>query len=87
VSATLKNRSFNVRVSFDEAGEAVIGFVQGFYKATENCIDIKAVPDSTVLAIAKKLSITRSSRLLSVNRRGRASSATPQQGNMEFVSL
>lgn len=55
--ATVKNREFNIRVSFDTEGNPSLGFVQGFYAAGSNCVDIKGVPDSVKVMIAKKLGI------------------------------
>lgn len=64
MSASIKNKEYNVRICFTEDGDPVIGFVQGFYAIGTNCVDIRAVPDSTVLQIAAKLGITRSTKLL-----------------------
>lgn len=67
MAASLKGREFNIRVSFDENGEPVIGMVQGFYASGSNCVDIKGVPASVKAQIAKALGI-RSGTDFTVNR-------------------
>lgn len=71
MSNTIKGRSFNLRISFDEAGEPCIGYVRGFYKASEVAVDLKDVPDSIVRAIAKALGIEKSERLLNLSKNTR----------------
>lgn len=68
MASRIKNKEYNVRIVFDQDGEVVIGFVQGFYKAGSNCVDIKPVPESTISLIARKLGIKRSSNSFAINR-------------------
>jgi hypothetical protein len=67
--ASIKSREFNVRVLFTETGEAVIGGVTGFYAAGSNITDMKAVPDSTIIQIAKALKIGKSSKSLTLSKK------------------
>lgn len=83
---SIKNRSFNVRISFDSNGEPVIGFCQGFYSVAENIIDIRPVPDSVVLAVAKKLGITQSERLLAVKRKSKSKKIEKISKQMDMLS-
>lgn len=68
MSDVLRNRSFNVRVSFDADGNPVIGWVQGFYAVSENVVDMKKVPEDVHVMIARKLGIERCSSCVRVNR-------------------
>ena len=66
---TLKNKSYNVRITFDSEGNPVIGSVLGFFSVDADCYDILPVPDVTILSIAQALHITRSSKTRLVNRK------------------
>lgn len=55
--STLANREFNVRVSFDENGVPSIGFVQSFYEAGTNAVDLKRVSNEEKMEVAKALGI------------------------------
>lgn len=68
MSNTIKGRSFNLRISFDEDGVPCIGYVRSFYKASDVAVDIKDVPDSIVRQIAKSLGIKRSEKLINVSK-------------------
>lgn len=69
MSNSVKGREYNIRIRFTEDGTPVLGFVQGFYAAGTNCIDIKPVPVGIIVQIAKKLGIGVSSELPAVNRK------------------
>jgi hypothetical protein len=68
---SIKNRSYNVRVTFDAEGNPIIGAVLGFYTVDSDCYDIRPVKDDSILKIAKALGITRSSKTLLVNRKAK----------------
>ena len=42
---SIKNREFNVRLIFDENGEASFGFMHGLYQKGPNLMEWKDVPD------------------------------------------
>lgn len=65
----LKNKSYNCRITFDEQGQPCIGWVMGFFDVDEDTYDIKKVGNETIVQIAKKLGIRRSSETLSVTRK------------------
>lgn len=67
-SNTLAGRSFNIRVSFDDAGVPVIGFVHGLYEMSESITEIRRIPEADHVFIAKALGIRSSSVHCSVNR-------------------
>jgi hypothetical protein len=69
MSTSLKNRSFNCRISFDEDGNPILGFIHGFYHIGENITDIRPVKTSTIVQIAKKLGIGVSSEVPAVKRK------------------
>lgn len=68
MSNSVHGRSYNVRVSFTDEGEPVIGMVQGFYNVKAECYDIRPVPEGIVMQIARKLGIEKSSKSLKFNR-------------------
>lgn len=67
--STLNNKSFNVRITFDDKGNPVMGAVLGFFSVDADCYDILPVPDATILLIAQSLHVTRSSKTRLVNRK------------------
>jgi len=67
--ASVRNKEFNIRILFTETGEAVIGGVTGFYAVGSNITDMKAVPDSTIIQIAKALKIGKSSKSLTLSKK------------------
>lgn len=69
MTTTLNNKSFSVRISFDNEGNPVIGSVLGFFSVDADCYDILPVPDATILLIAQSLHVTRSSKTRLVNRK------------------
>lgn len=69
MSSNLANRSFNVRITYDEAGEPVIGAVLGFFAVDSECYDIKPVPAVDITAIALSLGIQKSSKSLEITRK------------------
>lgn len=84
---SIKNRSFNIRVTFDEDGNPVLGFVHSFYSVSNTAVDIRPVPDSTVIAIARKLGITASDRVLSVKRKSHKKPPSAPQQVIEFKEI
>jgi len=71
MSNSIKNRSYNVRITFDGEGNPIIGAVLGFYAVDSSCYDIRPVKDSSILQIAKALGVTRSSKTILVNRKAK----------------
>lgn len=65
----LRNRSFNCRVTFDDQGNPCIGAVLGFFTVDSDCYDIKPVDNTTIVHIAKRLGIKKSTKTLSVTRK------------------
>ncbi|MNC65200.1 hypothetical protein D3C75_1154690 [compost metagenome] len=55
------NKAFNVRVTFDEAGKASIGFVHGFYDVDSECYDIRPVSEDVKASVAQALGIFEAS--------------------------
>lgn len=56
-ASALANREFNVRVSFDENGVPVIGFVQSFFAVGSDAVDLKRVSNEEKMEVAKALGI------------------------------
>lgn len=69
MSSSLVNRSFNVRITYDEAGEPIIGAVLGFFDVDSDCYDIRPVQQVDILAIAHSLGIQKSSKSLEITRK------------------
>lgn len=67
--SALNNKSFNVRITFDDQGNPMIGAVLGFFSVDADCYDILPVTDATILLIAQSLHVTRSSKTHLVNRK------------------
>lgn len=70
--APLNGRSFNIRLSFDENGEPVIGYVHGLYDIAENITDIKPVTLDEKEQLSRALGVRLSSESFALNRRLRA---------------
>ena len=87
MSRNLQNRSFNIRVSFDEAGEPVIGYVHSFYNVDAECYDIKRVPDKDVIDIAKALGISKSSKTILLNKKLKKAQAKPRKAPVNQLDI
>lgn len=85
MSRSLKGREFNARISFDENGNPILGWVQGFYAAGSNCVDIKPVPVGVIVQIAKALGMGVSSELPAVKRKSvKKQGVIEQQQELEY---
>lgn len=82
---TLAGRSFNIRVSFDDAGLPVLGWAHGMYEMSESITEIKRVPEAEHVFIAKALGIRSSSVHCSVNRALRRCTDTQQEDTTEAL--
>lgn len=57
---SLTGRTFNVRVTFDDEGQPVLGWVHGMFQVSETITDIKRISQQDHVLIAQALGITRS---------------------------
>lgn len=53
---TIKNKEYNVRLIFDENGNAQIAWAHGLYRVSKNLREWRSVPESIRCKIIKALS-------------------------------
>lgn len=83
----LKNKEFNVRVTFDNEGAPRIGMVQSFYQIGSNCVDILPVDILTRVQIAGALGAGVDVDISQLNRSSGLESPTAKLTDEQFIDF